>query len=355
MPAPLPSAPSADLIQPLLPRPHHGPLAVTPLPGDAGNRRYFRITAEPDRYILMQMTDPDGFKASEEATTGTVGCAENPFINMQRHLAAAGLPVPAIFGVDADHGLMLLEDLGDTSLMAAVQADPDRFRPLYTAAIDHLITLQRADLPADCIATQRCYDANLLMWEFDHYLEYGIEALSGRPIPAATAAELRRRLRDIADGLGRMAPVPVHRDYHSRNLMVRPATGKAALAMIDFQDALMGPASYDLASLLWDPYVSLPAGLASELAGYYVDRMLPPIATVRADFGRLLALTALQRLLKAAGRFVYIHKVKHNPGFLADIPACLSRAGAILSADPALGPLQTLLAELEPRLGPAGS
>jgi len=111
----------------------------------------------------------------------------------------------------------------------------------------------------------------------------------------------------------------------------------------------MGPATYDLASLIWDPYVTLPAGLAEDLIARY--RVQAPVA-LGPDFPRALARTAFQRLLKAAGRFVYIDRVKGNPAFLSDVPACLSRARAILTADAALAPLQAVLAGLEPALGP---
>lgn len=348
------TTPQPDLatLAPLLPTSATpGDLQLLPLPGDAGNRRYFRVCCKDTRYILMQMADAEGFKASEEATSGNreaaLGENDNPFLNMQRHLLAIGLPVPQVIGTNLDAGLILLEDLGDTSLMAAVNASPDRAEHLYTTAIDHLVTLQSATLGDDCIATHRDYGAELFMWEFDHYVEYGIEALHGQTIPQTSRTELKRLFGGIATGLGGLKKLPVHRDYHSRNIMVKD---DGTLGLIDFQDALMGPATYDLASLLWDPYATLPSGLGDRLIRHYVDRAAAASIPTGMDFGRLLALTALQRLLKAAGRFVYIDRVKGNPNFLADIPACLSRARAILSADRGLIPLQTVLAGLEPRL-----
>jgi len=328
--------------------------SLSPLPGDAGNRRYFRVSQGDARYILMQMADPEAFKASEEAGSGNrehgLGDNDNPFLNMQRHLLALGLPVPQIIGTDLNAGLIVLEDLGDVSLMAAVDADPACAEGHYHAAIDHLVTLQSATFTPDCVAHHRSYGAELFLWEFDHYLEYGIEALHGQAIPADTRTELARLFGGIATGLGQLKQVPVHRDYHSRNIMVK---ADGSLGLIDFQDALMGPASYDLASLLWDPYATLPHGLRDRLIRRYIDRAEAAGIAVGTDFARLLALTALQRLLKAAGRFVYIDRVKGNPNFLADIPACLSRARAILSGDRGLTRLQKVLATLEPRLGPS--
>jgi len=344
--------PDPAILSPLLPP---GPVpTLTPLPGDAGNRRYFRIVQGNAHYILMQMADPDGFKASEEASGGQrdpgLGDDDNPFLNVQQHLAELGLPVPQIIGKHLSAGLIVLEDFGDLSLMAAVNADAGCAEGHYQAAIDHLVTLQSATLGKDCVAHHRSYNAELFLWEFDHYLEYGIEALHGQPIPTATRTELTRLFSGIATGLSGLKAVPVHRDYHSRNIMVKADN---SLGLIDFQDALMGPASYDLASLLWDPYATLPHGLRDRLIRHYIDQSEAAGRTVGPDFARLLALTALQRLLKAAGRFVYIDQVKGNPNFLADIPACLSRAQAILSGERGLTHLQTVLAELEPRLGPS--
>jgi aminoglycoside/choline kinase family phosphotransferase len=313
---------------------------LTPLAGDASNRRYFRVRQGEATWVLMQMTDPEAFKASEEAVTGTVPVDEPPFLNLQRYLKAGGAPVPEVVGTDLEAGLILLEDLGDQSLMAAIDGRPAaEVEALYNQALDALLALQRdTPLDAGCVAAHRRFSAELLAWEFDHFVEYGLEARRGAPLPAPAREALGERFGALAQQIAAAPQVLVHRDYHSRNLMVRP---DGRLGLIDFQDALMGPASYDLASLLWDPYVTLPDGLAGRLADRYVREA--PVA-LGPDFPALLARTALQRLLKAAGRFVYIDRVKGNPAFLADVPACLERAGAILAVDPGLADLAELLA-----------
>jgi aminoglycoside/choline kinase family phosphotransferase len=112
-----------------------------------------------------------------------------------------------------------------------------------------------------------------------------------------------------------------HRDYHSRNLMV----DGGRLGVIDFQDALMGPATYDLASLLRDAYIQLDEALVDDLVAYYLDRMAErgSVWNDRPAFRFLFDLTSIQRNLKAAGRFVYIDRVKGNAKFLADVPRVL--------------------------------
>jgi len=351
--APPPPAPPTDRVAALVRG--TGDLRLTPLAGDASNRRYFRVTqiGPPDRtFVLMQMAAPEDFKRSEEAVTGAVPDAatggEPPFLNMQRYLRRGGSPVPDVRGVDLARGLILLEDLGDVSLMAAIAgADEDAVEALYGEAVDGLVRLQR-DTPLDdeCIAAHRTFGAELLLWEFDHFVEYGIEARHGKPLTGAERDALAAAFGRLADEIAAAPTVLVHRDYHSRNLLVRP---DGHLGLIDFQDALMGPVTYDLASLLWDPYVRLPDGLARRLAERY--RRQAPVS-LPDDFGALLARTALQRLLKAAGRFVYIDRVKGNPAFLKDVPACLERAAAILMGDPGLADLHALLGRLEPALAP---
>lgn len=330
-------------VQSLLPAP--GPPTLTPLAGDASNRRYFRVAQDDTTYVLMQMADPEGFKQSEEAVTGTVPIDEPPFLNLQRYLKAAGCPVPDVLGVDLAHGLILLEDLGDVSLMAAISgADDGTVATLYEAAVDGLARLQRARLDDGCVATHRTFGPELLAWEFDHFVAYGLEARRGNALPGAERDALMAAFGELAEQIAAAPTVLVHRDYHSRNLLVRPGGG---LGLIDFQDALMGPVTYDLASLLWDPYVHLAEGLAARLTARYVEQA--PV-TLPDDFPQNLARTAFQRLLKAAGRFVYIDRVKGNPSFLKDVPACLERARAILAADPGLADLWDMLGRLEPAL-----
>ncbi|MDH4228883.1 MAG: phosphotransferase [Nitrospirota bacterium] len=339
--------PDAQQIAALLP--NAAPFTLDTLPGDASNRRYFRVHQGDASFILMQLAAAEGFKKSEEAVTGEVPVEELPFLNMQRYLTRAPIPVPAIVGQDMDAGLILLEDFGDRSLMAAIEGRPEEdVTALYWEAVDHLAMMQRATpLDDGCVASHRTYTEELLIWEFHHYVEYGIEARYRTLVPPDQKQVLDDYFGRIAREIASLPQVLVHRDYHSRNIMVRPS---GHLGIIDFQDALMGPATYDLASLIWDPYVTLPEGVAEDLtARYWVQ------APVKLDknFPRALNLTAFQRLLKAAGRFVYIDRVKGNPKFLADVPTCLARARWLLSRHDDLAPLARTLAELDAEMGSA--
>ncbi|GAB1722721.1 MAG: putative Phosphotransferase [Nitrospira sp.] len=322
---------------------------LSPLAGDASNRRYFRIALKgtPPALILMQLADPEGFKKSEEAVSGaSAHIAELPFTNVLTHLQRTGVTVPTLHYFDREAGLLYLEDFGDLTLAEACRhAAPAKLDALYRQAIDQLTLLQvKGTTPPapGCIAFHRRFDVPLLMWEFDHFLEYGITARIGRPMKAEDEAGIRIEFKRIAGLLAGQPQVLVHRDYHSRNLMV----DGARMGIIDFQDALMGPATYDLASLLKDAYIELDDAVVDALVEHFLDRLEGLGAKVddREAFRRLFDLTSIQRNLKAAGRFVYIDRVKHNPKFLADIPRVLGYVKRNLAKYPELATLRQHLA-----------
>jgi N-acetylmuramate 1-kinase len=208
----------------------------------------------------------------------------------------------------------------------------------------------KATSPADpgCLAFHRSFDVPLLMWEFDHFLEYGIVARQGKPMCSEDWTAIRGEFEKISEHLAGQPRVFTHRDYHSRNLMV----DGLRLGVIDFQDALMGPATYDLASLLRDAYIALDEPLVDQLVNYYLDQLAEhrQVWTNREAFRRLFDLTSIQRNLKAAGRFVYIDRVKGNPKFLADIPRVLGYVKRNLQRYPELAPLRKHLTPYVPEL-----
>jgi aminoglycoside/choline kinase family phosphotransferase len=334
---------------------------LRPLPGDASNRRYFRLyldEAPVASVIVMQLAEPEAFKASEEAVSGaTAAIHELPFLNVRGHLAGAGVAVPNLYYHDQAAGLLYLEDFGDLLLSEACRdMTAAHIGELYRDAVDSLARLHlNATRPANqaCIAFHRAFDVPLIMWEIDHFLEYGVVARQGRPMCADDFTPVRAEFQKIAELLAAQPPVFTHRDYHSRNLMVRDQpVGHTRLGILDFQDALMGPASYDLASLLRDAYIALDESLIDDLIERYLSRMADSgaVRPDRAAFRRLFDLTSIQRNLKAAGRFVYIDRVKHNPKFLADIPRLLGYVRRNLEKYPELSALRRHLAPYVPEL-----
>jgi hypothetical protein len=330
--------------------------SLVPLAGDASNRRYFRVHLEgtlPASLILMQLAEPEAFKQSEEAVSGSGHeIAELPFLNVRAHLACAGISVPALYYYDRAAGLVYLEDFGDVTLAeAASGAGPARLESCYREAVDVLVRMQmKATSPPDrdCVVFHRGFDVPLLMWEFDHFLEYGVVARRKKPMCSDDWTMIRNEFHKLAELMAGQPRVFVHRDYHSRNLMV----DGGRLGVIDFQDALMGPATYDLASLLRDAYIALDEAFVDRMIEHYLDR-LTEHGRARPDdeaFRRLFDITSIQRNLKAAGRFVYIDRVKGNPKFLSDIPRVLGYVKRNLQKYPELAALRARLTPYVPEL-----
>lgn len=329
---------------------------VAPLPGDASNRRYFRVTvseAPVESLIVMQLADPEAFKASEEAVSGTTSLSnELPFTNVLTHLSQTGIPVPQLYCYDKEAGLLYLEDYGDITLAEACgQAVGEAQADLYRKAIEILATLHTASTEPEnprCVAFQRGFDMALLMWEFEHFLEYGVEARIGGSMTKQDREVVTGEFHKIAQAIVEQPQVFTHRDYHSRNLMVR----EQELGVIDFQDALLGPATYDLASLLRDAYIELDEALIVELLFRYREHVSKrkPFPETTVELRRLFDFTSIQRNLKAAGRFVYIDKVKGNPKFLAHIPRTLGYVRKNFEAYSQFDLLRTHLAPYVPEL-----
>jgi len=249
---------------------------------------------------------------------------------------------------------LFLEDFGDVTLAQVCQgASAATIARLYRQAIDVLVELHvQASAPSNtpCLAFSRSFDVPLYLWEFDHFLEYGIVARQGKPMCAEDSLLIREEFQKIAEWLAEQPIVFTHRDFHSRNLMV----DGDRLGVIDFQDALMGPVTYDLASLLRDSYIALDESLIDEMLAYYREKMFQVLPSSRHTamqlndtntFRRLFDFSSIQRNLKAAGRFVYIDRVKGNPNFLASIPRTLNNVHANLTKYPQL---HLLLKHLSP-------
>jgi aminoglycoside/choline kinase family phosphotransferase len=218
----------------------------------------------------------------------------------------------------------------------------------YKKAIDNLVEMQflgdRVREPG-CLAFHRAFDSGLYMWEFDHFVEYLIEARNNFTVPGNDRAAMTRHFRQISDELDSIKKGFTHRDYQSRNLMVKNGN----LYVIDFQDALMGPPQYDLVALLKDSYVNIPEYYTEEFVEYYLKRREENGSRLDHDaFWRGFKLQTIQRKLKDAGRFVFIDRVKNNPSFLPHIPQSLEYVWRYLSTTPELSELRELLKRYVP-------
>jgi aminoglycoside/choline kinase family phosphotransferase len=294
LPAPvheLDFAPLAALVAALAPG---APLDATPMPGGASTRRYFRVRL-PDGRSAVAMFVPDGSKP-EEVQKHAVH-RRWPFLEVRDLLHERGVDVPALLGDAAERGWLLLEDLSDDTLANFLAKAPGEKPALYTRAVRDLARAQGrlSKLPDDSIVATRAFDEDLLRWEIHHFREWGLEARG-----IALSADDRAHFDAIADRLARrIASWPrgfTHRDYQSRNLMVRSAGDARALVWIDFQDALLGPRVYDLVALLNDSYQEFDrAFVESRLDEYANEAQLPQ--SERAAIGREFDLVTVHRKL----------------------------------------------------------
>lgn len=323
------------------------PLQLTPLVGQLSTRRYYRVALAPlpdapISLIAMQLPDEDPDDVALEQA--------HAFVDIQSFITRHGLRAPHIYG-DANaqlaQRLMLLEDLGDETFDARLKSQPRaHWDASYTIAIDNLARFHQAGAaaaPSSCIALQRQFDAKLLRWELDHFREWGLEALHA-PLSAADRSQLDAHFDALTAAIVALPQGLVHRDYQSRNLMWAP---DGALAIIDFQDAFLGPAPYDLVALLCDSYVAVDAQLQAAMLQRYAEQRAYSSAE-HTELVRGFRLIAVQRKLKDAGRFIFIDRVRKNPSFLGYYPASLEYVARALKGLPELATLQACLQRVVP-------
>jgi len=313
---------------------------VVPLTGDASDRRYFRMIEAGGSTSVLAL-----YSAPFEYDNLT-------FVNVARLLQQVPLPVPAIYDHAGDLGLLRLQDLGDVTLQAHLGAVPPReHTAVYRQAVGFIEVLQRrgAELAsADFVPYTMAFDVEKLTWELEFFVKHFIEGYRGIPLPTATRDAFREEWKPIVDELSAEPRVLCHRDYHSRNLM--PHQGE--LYIIDFQDARMGPDTYDLVSLLRDSYVDFTEEAVDDLIAFFLalrgrqGRPGDPGAAraYEADFRRRFDLMALQRNLKALGTFGYQTTTRQNPVYIQYMPRTLSHVRRNLGRYPRFGRLRDLLA-----------
>ena len=301
---------------------------VVPLTGDASDRRYFRIIPADGPPIVLALH------------TGAIEFASLPFANVAELLRLIPLPVPLVLGHSDPLGILALQDLGDVTLQAHLGASsPTQHADLYREAVALLETLQRrgAELQADRYIPYRvAFDVEKLTWELEFFVKYFILGYRGVALKDSERSALQEEWAAIVDELAAEPRVLCHRDYHSRNLMLSDGN----LYIIDFQDARMGPDTYDLASLLRDSYVDIADWELDDLIAHFLA--LKGNADVQ-EFRRRFDLMALQRNLKALGTFGYQTMTRGNPVYIQYMPRTLRYARSNLEKYPRFTRLRELL------------
>jgi len=273
--------------------------------GDASFRRYYRLDDGSQSFIAM------------DAPPDREDCL--PFVRIAGYLEAMRLNAPRVIEANLDDGFLLLTDLGTREYLDELQHRPELAARLYDDALAALLSMQRrgsayqSSLPP--------YDETLLRFELSLFHDW----LCGTHLGLTLTEDDERAWQSCCDVLVENAlnqpQVFVHRDYHSRNLML---TADDNPGILDFQDAVEGPLTYDLVSLLKDCYVRWPAETVWQWAQQFYGQLDPSIYEDESLFRRNFELMGVQRHLKAAGIFARLNHRDGKPGYLADIPRTLS-------------------------------
>ena len=330
-------------------------VAVEPLFGDASSRRYVRIRlagTAPATVVAMLLGVEQRFGPGGDEYGAGARTSELPFVNVARWLSARGFAAPTIYhDAAATDALLLLEDLGDTTLWTAASARPADVPGLFGRAVELLAALQVAGARSPdsaCHLFGRRFDGPLARWELEHFVEHGIETRHGRRLPDGERRALLDELAPLVAPFERPDPVLVHRDFMAWNIHVQDGR----LRLIDFQDALLGPDAYDLAALLTDRTTATVVGPALEEE--LIDRFRRARETaglpVTGDLAGRYRACALHRALKVIGRFHFLEQVLGKPGYLAYLPSVYAVARRMLAALPAFTATQARLAVHVPEL-----
>ena len=311
---------------------------ITPIEKGGSDRRFYRVRSSAEHTLILVKYNLD----REE---------NRHYVRIAEFLAQNGIRAPRIYFHDPVEGLIWIEDLGETDLWSYRGESWSLRRGLYESALEQVAMLHglpdaaaekiRKDLPAE-------FDASLYLWEQSYFFEnclgrhFGVDderlaTVRGLPVLAQTAQRLASLPR-----------VLVHRDFQSQNIIIRD--GGAHL--IDFQGMRPGLGEYDVASLLYDPYVTLSGSERAELFDEYCAIREQFENPVSSDCGELLRLCAMQRLMQALGAYGYLGLVKGNRAFLEHVPPAINSLQSIVRQLPGAEPLHDLIAALQNNSSP---
>ncbi len=287
------------------------------LAGDASARKYYRIIHNDKTYILMV------WEPFNESTY--------PFINVLQHFNFGGVNVPEIVAVEASLGVILLEDLGDLTLERKFweAAEPENSWDWYQKALDEIIKIhtkvtQNSDPKLKLnVAKSVEFDVAKFMWEMNYAKTHLIDGLLKLKLGEKVNSQLDGVFNDFCTKLHLEPKVVCHRDYHSRNLMIK----LDQVYVIDFQDARMGPIQYDLVSLVKDSYVDISDQYADKMLKYYFDNTQFVQRSQKSldHFNYIYEMQSVQRCLKACGSFASFMNTREDKRYLKYLPVTLKR------------------------------
>ena len=307
-------------------------IKISPIQKGGSDRKFYRIRCSAEQALILVKYNLE----REE---------NRHYVPIANFLGTHGIRVPEIYFHDPDEGLIWLEDLGECDIYSYRHESWLVRRAFYESALDQIATLHalpesvcvemKEHLPAE-------FDAELYRWEQNYFFKnclgryFKIDKVKLAPVAALPA------LQEIAQLLASFPRVLVHRDFQSQNIIMR--NGQAYL--IDFQGMRPGLPYYDLASLLYDPYVDLAEAERTELIAYYRSRQLENGITIDGDFDLKLRLCAMQRLMQALGAYGFLGLVKGHKHFLQHVPAAMKSLRCTVAKIGNIEPLDELLAEI---------
>ena len=305
-------------------------IKIAPINKGGSDRKFYRIRCSPEQTLILVK-----YNLEREENRN--------YVRIAKFLDAHGIRVPKIYFHDATEGLIWIEDLGERDLFSYRNESWLVRRAFYETALDQIAALHglsesvcieiKEDLPAE-------FNAELYVWEQNYFFENCLSRYFAIDSEKLASLAALPALNQIAEHLDRLPRVLVHRDFQSQNIIMR--NGQAHL--IDFQGMRPGLAEYDLASLVYDPYVDLTEAERAELIAYYREQQIKNGMTINSDFDSTLRLCAMQRLMQALGAYGFLGLVKGHKHFLKHIPAAMKSLRFIVTRTAGLTDLEKVLA-----------
>lgn len=298
-------------------------VSLVPVPGDAGFRHYFRLNNAPQ--ALLAVFAPPATEKNKQ------------FVAVANYLSAQGVRVPKVLAADYERGYLLIEDFGDALLQPLLTADT--VQGLYGEVLMALLHMQAAPAQTDIFVS---YSEPLLRTELNVFREWFVEGMLGYALTQADEGIVGDTFDTLVHSALGQPQVIVHRDFHSRNILIaQTPSGCEAPAFIDFQDAVLGPITYDLVSLLKDCYIKWPADQVEQWALAYGNLLLdagliPPVS--QAKFLSWFDLMGLQRHIKVLGVFSRLYLRDGKAAYLKDLPLVVEYVRTTLVKYPQLAP-----------------
>jgi len=307
-------------------------IKIAPINRGGSDRKFYRIRCSPEQTLILVKYNLE----REE---------NRHYVQIANFLDAHGIRVPKIYFHDPAEGLIWIEDLGESDLYSYRQESWLVRRTFYESALDQIATLHA--LPESvCVEMKEHlpdeFNAALYLWEQNYFFENCLGRYFGIDNVKLDALATLPALQESAERLAGLPRVLVHRDFQSQNIIMRSSLAY----LIDFQGMRPGLPEYDLASLLFDPYVDLSSAERAELISYYRERQAENGRTINGEFDGILRLCAMQRLMQALGAYGFLGLVKGHKHFLKHVPAAIRSLRSVVEPIEGLQQLEALLGKL---------